>query len=472
MIESTKKQLRLPESWASVQIREVIEKPSLAGKKIKRQNYLETGSLPVVDQGQSLIGGYSDSDDLKVNCKLPVVVFGDHTKAIKYIDFDFLAGADGIKVLEPTDAFDPKLFFYFLHAISLPDKGYARHFQFLEKSIIHVPPLPEQHRIVNKIEELFTQLDAGVEALRKAKVQLKLYRQAVLKAASEGKLTEEWRAQNKGNIEPAPDLLKQIRATEISKQIGWLPNQHMELNPLPGGWEYSTIGSVGEIVTGNTPSKKEAAFYGEEVPFFKPTDLNAGYYVTESQDGLSMDGVKHARLAPPKSILVTCIGATIGKTGLTRRNGAFNQQINAIIPYEPIVSEFIYYMCISPQFQRSIIKNSSSTTLPIINKSKFQSLPIPLPPLAEQLEIVNTVEHLFSIAEKTGQELEKQIAVSARIRSSILHKAFQGELVSQDPTDQPASKLLERIRAERDKQSPATKNKTRFRNKQKTAKGI
>jgi type I restriction enzyme S subunit len=102
-----------------------------------------------------------------------------------------------VKVFHPIEFFDPKLFYYFLQSIPLPEKGYARHFQWLEKAFVPLPPLPEQHRIVSKIEELFAKLDVGVEALKKVKAQLKRYRQAVLKYAFEGKLTQEWREANK-----------------------------------------------------------------------------------------------------------------------------------------------------------------------------------------------------------------------------------------------------------------------------------
>jgi len=182
-----------PQGWALISIKDMIDKIPLTGKKLKRQDYLETGDFPVIDQGQDFIGGYTNNDDLSIVCRSPVIVFGDHTKIIKYVDFDFVAGADGVKVIRPLRLFDSKLFFYFLQVVQLPEKGYARHFQYLEKSDIPLPPLPEQHRIVAKIEELFTKLDAGVEALKKIKTQIKRYRQAVLKYAFEGKLTEEWR---------------------------------------------------------------------------------------------------------------------------------------------------------------------------------------------------------------------------------------------------------------------------------------
>jgi len=127
---------KLPVGWMQLPIAGIIEKPSLSGIKLKQSDYQQKGLLPVIDQGQNFIGGFTDNEELKVQCQLPVVVFGDHTKVFKYVDFDFVAGADGIKVLKPLDIFYPKLFYYFLQAVKLPNKGYARHFQFLEKSNI------------------------------------------------------------------------------------------------------------------------------------------------------------------------------------------------------------------------------------------------------------------------------------------------------------------------------------------------
>ena len=179
---------------------------------------------------------------------------------------------------------------------------------------------------------------------------------------------------------------------------------------LPKGWVWTRVGEVGEVVTGTTPNKSNSEYYGKDFPFYKPTDLNAGYYVKKAEDGLSKQGIEKARLFPAKSILVTCIGATIGKTGFIRTPGASNQQINAIIPPEYISPEFLYLMCIAPQFQKAIIDNSSATTLPILNKSRFETLSFPLPPLPEQYRIVARLEELFSRLEAGGGALKKSKA--------------------------------------------------------------
>jgi len=161
----------------------LVRKVSIpAQSKIKQKDYLPKGAYPVIDQGQELIGGYTDDPSKLVRCRLPVIVFGDHTKAVKYITFPFAAGADGIKVLEVTEGIDPRFLFYATKYLTykIENKGYARHYQFVEKKDISIPELPEQQRIVGRIEELFSQLDDAEATLQKTKAQLSVYRQAVL----------------------------------------------------------------------------------------------------------------------------------------------------------------------------------------------------------------------------------------------------------------------------------------------------
>ena len=159
--------------------------PIPAEQKTKQKEYEEVGELAIVDQGKKLIGGYTNNLDMQLNCTLPVIVFGDHTCTVKYVDFPFGAGADGIKVLSPRDNVFPKYLFYGTQYLTLrlPDKGYARHYQHIEKMDLRLPDFEEQLRIVTRIEELFSKLDKSVETLQIIKQQLIAYRQAVLKEA-------------------------------------------------------------------------------------------------------------------------------------------------------------------------------------------------------------------------------------------------------------------------------------------------
>ncbi|KYG85131.1 restriction endonuclease [Roseivirga seohaensis] len=153
--------------------------------------------------------------------------------------------------------------------------------------------------------------------------------------------------------------------------------------------------------------------------------------------------------------MVTCIGATIGKTGIIRKEGAFNQQINAIVPNKPLSSEFIYYQIISSSFQRAIKNAASSTTLPILNKGRFSKLIFRICPLPEQRAIVSKIEELFSDLDKGIADLKKAQDQLKIYRQAVLKKAFEGELTREwreQQTNLPtADQLLEQIKEERQK---------------------
>ncbi len=191
-------------------------------------------------------------------------------------------------------------------------------------------------------------------------------------------------------------------------------------------WIEVELKTIGEIVTGGTPSKNDFSNYSSnDFPFYKPTDLNQGILTIESNDFLSSKAYASARKAPKNSVLVTCIGATIGKTGFIKREGSFNQQINAIIPNGSIESKFLYYQIISQDFQNKIVHSSSSTTLPILNKSKFSILPINVAPLPEQRAIVARIEELFSELDHSIANLKSAQAKLEIYRQAVLKKAFE-----------------------------------------------
>lgn len=278
-----------------------------------------------------------------------------------------------------------------------------------------LPPLSEQKKIVKKIEKLFTELESGVASLKKAKEQIKLYRQSVLFAAFSGRLVEGGTnsiGRDKSRLVPT-----YINTDEIINAT------------IPTGWKWVNVSNIGEIVTGSTPSKKNIEFYGNDYPLYKPTDLNAGINTSEAADNISKLGATKARLLPEKSIMVTCIGATIGKTGMNKTKGATNQQINSIIASEKYVSEFVYYFCISEFFQDQIKKHASSTTLPILNKTKFESLPFIEVPKVEQTQIVEEIEKRFSEADNLEKAIDDSLSKAEILRQSILKQAFEGKLV-------------------------------------------
>lgn len=337
--------------------------------------------------------------------------------------------------------------------------------------------LPAQHRIVAEIEKELARLDAAVGALKRVQANLKRYRASVLKAACEGRLvpTEAELARAEGrDYETGAQLLARIlkerRAKWEADQLARMraagkppkddkwktkyPEPALPGSPrlpgLPDGWAWVSVEQLGETTTGFTPPKQEAGLFGGNIPFFKPTDLNAGYYLRGSSDSLTERGAEHGRILPPLAILVTCIGATIGKTGLARVGGATNQQINALVVDRLLLfPEYLFWAFTSPYGQEQIRDNASATTLPILNKSRFQGLRMPLPPIEEQRRIVDEVERRYSVLDELESAITAGLKRAERLRQSILKRAFEGKLVPQDPNDEPTSALLERIRADR-----------------------
>jgi len=143
----------VPKSWEWVRLSDLYYSISPSGKKLKTSEIMESGEFPVVDQGKSYIAGYTNDNSLCIKIPGPVIVFGDHTTERKYIDFDFVAGADGTKILRPYKM-DERYFHTYLLSYKIESRGYSRYFKFLNDNFMAIPPIAEQHRIVAKVDEL------------------------------------------------------------------------------------------------------------------------------------------------------------------------------------------------------------------------------------------------------------------------------------------------------------------------------
>ncbi len=197
-----------------------------------------------------------------------------------------------------------------------------------------------------------------------------------------------------------------------------------KMTNLPQGWEVKTLSEIGEIITGSTPSKSNVEFYRKDYPFFKPSDFEQGYFLENAGDNLSKLGFGKARQLPPKTILVVCIGS-LGKVALTRVIGSCNQQINAIIPHKNIISEYIYYYCISSKFQSILFSKAPQTTLAIFNKTEFSKLEIIYPKdIKEQERIVGILDFAFSKIDENIKKAKENLANIDELMQSALQKAF------------------------------------------------
>jgi type I restriction enzyme S subunit len=325
---------------------------------------------------------------------------------------------------------------------------------------IPLPPLSEQHRIVNKIEELFTKLDAGVDALKKIKIQLKRYRQAVLKNAFEGKLTQQWREAHKEELEPASVLLEKIkeqRKKESKEKFKDLPPiDTFELSELPEGWVWTRLDYITQNITkGSTPTSYGFSYKKEGIKFIKTENIIEDGTIANIKDFIDEDANNFLK----RSILQTydilfSIAGTIGRVGLVQERDLpanTNQALSLIRLFsENIVNKYVFYFFKSPYIQKQSLKSIVGVGRANITLTDVSCYNIPLPPLLEQHQIVAEIESRLSVADQLEKVVEQSLKQAERLRQSILKQAFEGKLVPQDPTDEPAEKLLERIKKEKE----------------------
>ena len=440
--------IQIPKGWILIDYIKAVEIIPTVGKKIKQKNYLVSGKYPIIDQGQDFIGGYTNERENLIDSEFPVIVFGDHTRIVKLVNDKFAPGADGIKIIRPIEIFNPILFFYFTKylSIKLPDKGYSRHFQFLKKSKIPLPPLNEQNRIVEKIEELFSELDKAKEELQKVRGQLKIYRQSVLKAAFEGKLTEDWR-----NINDLKPFILDTQNKDINR-----------VYTIPNTWKWAFLADIGRVVSGGTPSTRKPEYFDGDIPWITPKDLS-GYqkkYIARGRRNISSEGLKNssAKIIPKGSIVFSS-RAPIGYVAIAANQISTNQGFKNLVPYDNVFNEYVYYYL---KNSKKLVENyASGTTFKEISGSKFATLPIPLCSFNEQEQIVQEIESRLSVCDKIEETVESGLIKIEHLRQSILKKAFEGKLVPQDPKDLPAEELLKLIKIEKEKIQNNSKKKVK-----------
>ena len=339
---------------------------------------------------------------------------------------------------------------------------------------ILLPPLAEQHRIVAAIETQFTRLDASVAALRRAQANLKRYRASVLKNACEGRLvpTEAEMARSEGReYEPAAVLLERILA---ERRARWESQEKRRgkykepsapdtsaLPQLPKGWAWASLEAISEVKGGVTKGQRYTSEQMlREVPYLRVANVQRGFLDLDRITTIetSEENIEQLRLNPGDILFTE--GGDRDKLG---RGWVWNGEIeecihqNHVFRARPlsnsVIPEFVSWW--GNSFGQEFFSRfgKQTTNLASINLTVLSQFPIPLPPLAEQRRIVAEVERLFSVAQQTEATVDASLSRAERLRQSILKQAFSGRLVPQDPDDEPASALLERIRAEREADS-------------------
>ncbi len=358
---------------------------------------------------------------------------------------------------------------------------------------VPLPPAAEQTRIVEKLEELLSDLDAGVAELKAAQAKLQHYRQSLLKAAVEGSLTRAWREAHPAPEETGADLLARIlrerRARWEAQQLakfeaqgkaptkGWQGKYPEPAGPdaadlpdLPAGWAWCSIDQLANVGTGVTPLRSNSAFFdGGTVPWVTSGALNAEL-VTQATEMVTEQALQECRLEvyPVGSLLVAMYGEgkTRGKCAELGLAATINQAIAAIVLLPSALACKAFVKTVLLDSYEAMRAKASGGVQPNLNLQIVKSLALPLPPLVEQTEITSALAEQLASMQELAESLAALQRQSTAQRQNLLRAAFAGQLVPQDPADEPAAELLARIRAERAAAQPAAK---RSRSKKVTA---
>jgi len=393
------------------------------------------------------------------------------------------------------DEFAPKFLGWWLRfqKSHLEDRAGGTTFKEISKAKLRdisapLAPFAEQRRIVAAIEEQFTRLEAGVAALERVRKGLKRYRASVLKAAVEGRLTKEWREENP-DAESGSALLERIlverrakweeaqlagyAAKEQNPPKNWRSKYKepaapdtADLPELPQGWCWATVdhGLSEDMINGLSVKGSDS-----------PPGIAALKLDAMTANGFDFSRVRYL---PVEKTRVEHLWIQEGDFFISRGNGTLSLVGRGSTaqkpPYSAIFPDTMIRVRITSSLRetgwiaaiwqssiiRSQIEAKAKTTAGIhkVSQADLKSITLPLPPLAEQEEIVAEVERRLSVIEEVEAQVEAGLKRAARLRQSILKRAFEGKLVPQDPSDEPASMLLERIREERE-QSAARKPK-------------
>ena len=274
------------------------------------------------------------------------------------------------------------------------------------KLLLPLPPLAEQHRIVAKIEELLPYVDryaAAYEKLEQFNAKFpEDMKKSILQYAIQGKLVEQRPEEGTGEelyqqIQTEKQRLTKEGKIKKEKPLPEIAEDEIPFD-IPESWKWVRLSTIGITQTGNTPSKSHPEYIGIDIPFITPGDILNGQ-ICYSNQALSLLGKEVARVCCAGSIMQVCIGGSIGKAAITYREVAFNQQINVVSPIA-CLSEYLFAVMQSAYFTTSMKERAGGTATPIINRGLWDSLLIPLPPLAEQRRIVAKLEEILPLCER------------------------------------------------------------------------
>ncbi len=406
----------IPKGWTLAKFEDLLDYIQPTNYIVKSTDYKDTYPTPVLTAGKSFIKGYTNEID-GIFTQLPTIIFDDFTTATQFVNFPFKVKSSAMKILQPTcDLVNIKLAYYYMQTVHLKGETHKR-FWISEYSQIPVPlaPLNEQKRILAKLEQLLTDLDKGMEYLQTAKQQLKVYRQAVLKWAFEGKLS----------------------------------NKNIKDRELPNWWKPEILKNICIYISDGDhlpPPKSKSG-----IPFITISDIDNNkidfsntMFMTEQY----YENLKENRKPFKGDILYTVTGS-YGIPVLINfeKKFCFQRHIGLIRPKEYVNQKWLFYLLQSPQILSQANKTATGTAQKTVALSVLRQFNIPYCEPKEQEKLVQKIESRLSVCEKIEETIESSLQQAEALRLSIIKKAFEGKLVPQDPHDEPAEKLLERIRA-------------------------
>ena len=421
----------------------------------------------------------------------------------------------GLAAIHPADSIASRFVLYLMRSIepTVSDEGTGSTFTAISKDFLHelsfsLPPLNEQTRIIAKIEELFSELDQGVENLKKARAQLTVYRQAVLKHAFEGKLTAQWREEKQDKPEQPEQLLTRIKdeqAARYERQLEewktavktWETGGKRDKKPakpkpanhsspirqedrdrllhLPQGWAWIRLAQLFSTSPQNGVYKP-ASEYGKGTQIIRIDDFYDGQLIRRSgfkKLCLSNEEIEKYRVRN-SDLIINRVNSIeyLGKCALVdflTENTVFESNIMKCCVIEGVISTaYVAAYLSSHEGRNRLCENAKhAVNQASINQTDVGNTLVPITSTEEQLLIVQKIEQKLYQTDELISQIEGHLKKAEALRQSILKTAFAGKLVAQDPGDEPASVLLDRIKAEREPASKSRETTKRTRNKRK-----
>lgn len=491
-IMEEEKPYALPQGWQWVRFPYCYFGIGSKANQIQANQYQETGVFPVVDQGKVFIAGFTDDKRRVLEIKKPVIVFGDHTKNIKLVGFNFVIGADGVKVLCPYNGIKSEFVFRLMQSYDLDDRGYARHFKVLNSQLVPLPSPEEQHRIVAKIDELMAGCDE-LEKLRAAQQRVRLtvhaaaikqllniaepdqhqraqaflaehlgelytvkenvaeLRKAILQLAVMGKLVPQ-----KPDDQPASELLQEIEAEKQRlvkegkiKVPKSLPPVTDEEKPyaLPQGWEWARLGNLAlSSDSGWSPQCLPGMRKGQEWGVLKVSAVSWGKF--NPSENKALPASQNPRLdCEVKS----------GDFLISRANTDELVARSVVVDYAPphlMMSDKIVRFTLSgsvnktflnivngvPYSRAYYIDNASGTSSSMKNVSRetMSLLPVSLPPLPEQHRIVAKIDELMGLCDLLEQQIDAATSKQAELLNALIHVQSQSNTAEEPQRASPS----------------------------------